>query len=63
MGLTVFDANGEFVEYKNYNTHSSLTDVNNMVTYINGLAANSMVLVGIKGEGSYELHPTAYTAL
>lgn len=34
-----------------------------MVTYINSLPANYYALVGIKGEGSYELTPPAYIAL
>ena len=63
MGLTVFDENGEYVSFSNYNTYSSLTETDAMVTFINGLPANYLVLVGIKEEGSYELHPDAYAAL
>lgn len=34
-----------------------------MVTYINNIPNGRKVLVGIRDEGSYELHPPAYVAL
>lgn len=60
MGLTIYDTNAEFVEFINYNTHDSLSDTNAMTTKINGLPNGYWVLVGIKTEGSYELHPPAH---
>lgn len=63
MGLDVYDLNGEYIEFKMYNTYNDLVATNEMTTYINSLPTGYKVLVGIKGEGSYELHPPAYAAL
>lgn len=50
-------------DQKAYDVSSSTTNVNNMITYINGLDANKVVIVLIKEDASINMTTNAYAAL
>lgn len=50
-------------EEKVYDTSASDSEVSDMITYINTLPANKIVLVGIKEDAAVYLHDNAYVAL
>ncbi|KRX07463.1 Insulin-like growth factor binding protein, N-terminal [Pseudocohnilembus persalinus] len=63
LGFSVYDENGIFVEFQNFDTSTSYTQVQNMITFINNIPTNYFVNVGVFGDGGYELDPYAYDAL
>lgn len=63
--MVEIDEDGTIHERKPFDTFSSVSDVSDMITYLNSVAANRYVLTGVKGEGSTELNNNggSYTAL
>ena len=64
MNIVVFDyRNGRFVASRNFDTHSSRRNADQMVAFIDKIKPHSLVLVAGKDEYHRNMHNRGYSAL
>ncbi len=61
--IAVCDPYGEFIEFRNFDTHASAEDVAAMVSFLNSIPRGYFVLAGIRDSGAQQMTEEAYLAL
>ena len=64
LNVVVIDyKTGRFVASRNFDTHSSRRNADQLVSFIDKIKAHSLILVAAKDEYSRSMHNRAYSAL